>query len=143
MPPLGVTTDGGTNSVEATSPAEPCTASMLAPVWAARLVMPASGVIAWPEASGTLAEPPVTNTASSPVGPISAILRSRFDKGRTLSSFFSSTVPASATWVATCWCCGVETSVDGVAGSGLSNNPESKIANRIRRSMSSRRAAEI
>ena len=52
-------------------------------------------------------------------------------------------MPASATRVATCWCWGVETSVDGVAGSGWSNTPESKIANRIRRSMSSRREAGI
>ena len=90
--------------------------------------MPCAGVIAWPGASGTPAEPPLTNTASFPVGPISAIEWTWRDSGSALSSFLSSTVPPSATCVATCWCCGVLTSVDGVAGSGLSNTPESNIA---------------
>ena len=58
-------------------------------------------------------------------------------------SFLSSTVPASATSVATCWCCGVDTSVEGVAGSGLSNTPESNMANKMRRTASSTRADGI
>ena len=87
----------------------------------------------------------MTNTASLPVGPISAIEWTWRESGRAPLSFLSSTVPASATCVATCWCCGVETSGGGFVwgATGLSNTPESNIANRMRCAMSSNREAGI
>ena len=83
MPLLGVSAEDGTSIGEATSPAEPCTEVTWTPSAAARAVIPACGVTACPGASGTPAEPPVTNTASLPVGPISAIERTCLDKGST------------------------------------------------------------
>ena len=133
---------GGTSVGEATSPAEPCTEVTWTPADAARAVIPASGVTACPGASGTPADPPADEHR---VVAGRADQRDRVDRPRTAEaprSFLSSTMPASATCAATCWCAGVETSVEGV-GSGLSNTPESKIAYRIRRSMSSRRDAGI
>ena len=124
----GASAEDGTSTGEATSPAEPWAEVTFTPAAAVRAVIPARGETACPAASGTPAEPPVTNTASSPAGPITAIERAFLDSGRTWWSFFSSTVPASATSAATRWCRGVDTSVEGVAGSGWSNTPEAKIA---------------
>lgn len=57
------------------------------------------------------------------VGPITAIVCPRPPSGRAASSFFSRTLPSSATWRATAWLAGVDTSAVAVVGKGRSKSP--------------------